>query len=90
MPGHRIGDVVPFGGCDDDPCSCAVQEVDSQGTIAAGSAGCQDGLITMDFHVSVGQWRQVAVVKHLDFNLHLCGNTMRESPGSFHAAGTLN
>lgn len=90
MPGHRIGDVVSFGGRDDDPCSCAVQEVDSQGAIAAGSAGCQDGLITMDFHLSVGQRRQVAVVEHLDFYLHLCENTKRERPESFHAAGTIN
>lgn len=79
VPGHRVGDVVSFGGGDDYPCSCAVQEADSHGAIAAGPTWCQDGLIAMDFHLSVSQWRQVTVVEHLDFNLYLCSSTKRES-----------
>lgn len=52
VPGHRVGDVVRFGGRDDDPRSRAVQEADSQDAIAAGPAGRQDGLIAVDFHLS--------------------------------------
>ena len=55
VPGHRVGDVVLFGGCDDDPCSGAVQEADSQDAIAAGPAGRQDGVVAVDFHLSVHQ-----------------------------------
>lgn len=83
VPGHRVGDVVSFGGCDDYPCACAVQEADSQGAIAAGPAGRQDGLIAVDFHQSVRQLRQVAVVEHLDFYLYLCRSTNRESSCNF-------
>lgn len=72
MPGHRVGDVVLFGGGDNDPCSRLVQEADPQDAIAASPAGRQDGLITMHCHLGVSQRGQVAVVKHLDFNLHLC------------------
>lgn len=53
MPGHRVGDVIPFGGCDDDPGACSVQEAESHHTIAAGMAGCQKRLIPMDFYLSV-------------------------------------
>lgn len=77
MPGHRVGDVVLFGGRDDDPCSRAVQEADPQDAIATGPARRQHGLIAVDFHLSAGQRRQVAVVEHLDFNLHLCENKKR-------------
>lgn len=72
MPGNRVGDVVLFGGRDDDPCTRAVQEADPQDAIAAGPARRQHGLVAVDFHLSAGQRRQVAVVEHLDFNLHLC------------------
>ena len=71
MPGHGVGDVVLFGGRDDDPRSGAVQEVDPQDAIAAGSAGRQDGLIPVDVHLSVRQRGQVTAVEHLDLDLHL-------------------
>lgn len=75
VPGHRVGDVILSGGCNDDPGPCAVQEADSDYAIAAGSAGRQDfGLIAMNFHLSICQRWQVTVVKHLDFYLHLCKN----------------
>lgn len=72
VPGHWVGDVVLFGGCNDDPCSCPVQEAHPQDAIAACLAGRQDGLIAVDFHLSARQRWQVAVVEHLDFYLHLC------------------
>lgn len=72
VPGHGVGDVVWSGGGDDDPRAGAVQEADPQDAVAAGSAGRQHALIPVDLHVSVRQRGQVAAVKHLDFNLHLC------------------
>lgn len=78
VPGHRVGHVILFGGCNNHPCPCTVQEADSYYAIAAGCAGCQDfGLIAMDFHLSICQRWQVTVVKHLDFYLHLCKNKHR-------------
>lgn len=71
VPGHRISDVVLFGGCNDDPCSRAVQKADPHHAIAAGPTRRQQSLVTMDYHLSVRQRRQVTVVKHLDFYLHL-------------------
>lgn len=71
MPGHRVGDVVLFGGCNDDPGSCAVRESHSHDAIAAGSAGRQDALVAVDVHLSAAQRGQVAVVEHLDSDLDL-------------------
>lgn len=71
MPGHRVGDVVLLGGGDDDPRACAVLEADSHHAVTPSTAGRQEGLITMNAHLSVRQRGQVTVVKNLHFYLHL-------------------
>lgn len=73
VPGHRVGDVVLFGGSDDHPCSCAVREADSHGAITASPVRRQNGPVAVDFHLGISQRRQVTIVKHLNFYLYLCG-----------------
>ena len=71
MPGDRVGDVILFGRWDDDPGVWTVQEADSKNAITSRPAGCQDGLVPMNHHISISQRGKVTVVEHLNSDLDL-------------------
>lgn len=75
MPGGGVSDKALFCCRDNDPGARAVQEGDHDDAIFASLAGCQGRLVPINLHCSLCQRWKVTVVKHLDSDEHLCGET---------------
>lgn len=53
MPGHGVGDVIPFGGCDDHQSAWLVEEIDHEHAITSCFAGSQHALVAVDLDEGV-------------------------------------
>lgn len=53
MPGHGVGDVIPFGGRDDHQGTRPVEETDHKHAITSCFAGSQHALVAVDLDEGV-------------------------------------